>query len=368
MPKIRNLQKIFLAYLLSSFSLVNVCLALPTEEKVKLLFTGDIFLDRTIDKLTQEDNKKNKNNFTYPFSGLSTLSRGNYDAWIGNLECPVTKEQSTQKEKNVHLKFSCKSDYLPGLAKYFDIVSLANNHTDNMKGEAGQSETRENLEKNKIKYFGDFDSSKTLEICKVFFVENKMQTKIPIAFCGFNGVFKLPTENELKVIKDYSKYFITVVYPHQGEEYKFTNNSYQKKVYRQMIDTGADIIIGSHPHVIQNVEKYKGKFIFYSLGNFIFDQLWIKTRKHMTLDTEIVFANYNQEYTDLAKKCLTLSNQDCLDFAGKLKIVKPAFALKFTPIFTYSNLDFITKKEALSEKEYNKRLAEIGFTKASKTQ
>jgi poly-gamma-glutamate synthesis protein (capsule biosynthesis protein) len=59
---------------------------------------------------------------------------------------------------------------------------------------------------------------------------------------------------------------------HWGEEYKTAANSRQEEIGRGLIDNGVDLIIGSHPHVVQNIERYKDKYIFYSLGNFVFDQ------------------------------------------------------------------------------------------------
>jgi len=59
---------------------------------------------------------------------------------------------------------------------------------------------------------------------------------------------------------------------HWGEEYKLINSLAQQGLAHKIIESGADLIIGHHPHVVQNIEKYQGKLIFYSLGNFIFDQ------------------------------------------------------------------------------------------------
>lgn len=300
----------------ASMGIVTIKSAIVATTTLHLLFTGDIFLDRHIDELSQKNNS-----YAYPFTGLKTLEREKYDAWIGNLECPVTDKQSTKKQKETELRFSCKKEYLSELKKYFDIVSLANNHTDNMNGEIGFLETQKHLKDADIKYFGHFDNSKTNEICKVIEIENKDKIKIPIAFCGFNGVFKLPTDSQLNIVKEFSKKHITIILSHQGEEYKFTNNKYQQIIYRKMIDNGADIVIGSHPHVVQNYEIYKGKYIYYSLGNFIFDQSWSKTREHIVVDTTIDVKNYDVKSPN-----------------------KPDFTIKFKIIPTYTNLDFITKK------------------------
>ena len=62
-----------------------------------------------------------------------------------------------------------------------------------------------------------------------------------------------------------------------------------KKIGRLAIDSGADLVIGNHPHVVQGYEKYKDKYIFYALGNFIFDQMWSeKTREGFILETDLV--------------------------------------------------------------------------------
>jgi poly-gamma-glutamate synthesis protein (capsule biosynthesis protein) len=334
-----------------------------TSTAYKLLVVGDIFLDRHIDELTQKDNSKiqkeklNKSLYSYPFQGLNTLEREKYDAWVGNLECPVTEEQSTKFEKSEWLKFSCKKEYLPELAKYFDIVSLANNHTDNMNKEAGLIETRRHLDNAGIKHFGHYDNSRLDELCKVIKIEQSPHpnpppigegsaTSLPsarpnleIAFCGFHGVYKLPTEKELEIIKKYSDKYITIVMPHQGVEYEFTSGTYQKKLYRKMIDNGADVVIGSHPHVIQNVETYRNRKIFYSLGNFIFDQSWAKTREHLVVDMEIIVDNT----------------------ATKNENGKPTFYINYTPIFTSAGADFITRKKNLTQEEYENKLRVINY-------
>ena len=67
---------------------------------------------------------------------------------------------------------------------------------------------------------------------------------------------------------------VVIVYPHWGVEYEFGPSAYQKQLGHLMIDAGADIVIGNHGHWVQSVEIYKGKPIWYGLGNFTFDQTW----------------------------------------------------------------------------------------------
>ena len=80
----------------------------------------------------------------------------------------------------------------------------------------------------------------------------------------------------------------TVVTMHAGIEYTSTPNQAQITFAHTAIDDGADIVIGAHPHWPQTIEKYKGKYIFYSLGNFIFDQGWSQdTSEGLTLKITI---------------------------------------------------------------------------------
>lgn len=331
----------------------------PKKEdvKIKILFSGDVFLGRGVDAKSMASKTSL---FAYPFSKLSSLEPEHYDEWVANLECPITKEQATLFESEEYLRLTCRKEYLPELAKHFTILSLANNHTDNMKGRQGIEETRKNLSSVSIDYFGDYDNSSTHNICKVIYTKS-----IPIAYCGFHGVYKLPTDEELKVVSEFSKYFITIVMPHQGEEYKPKSNSYQKKIYRKLVDNGADLVVGSHPHVIQEVEEYKNKLIVYSLGNFIFDQIASETRRHMSLDAELLIQKYADNYKNL--DCENLDSLSCLDLAKSMQIQKPEHSLRYKPIFTHSDRDMITRKTDLSPEKYYLRLKEVGFTLISES-
>ena len=71
-----------------------------------------------------------------------------------------------------------------------------------------------------------------------------------------------------------SKVDLIIVSMHSGKEYQDSSNTSQQKFARLMIDAGANLVIGHHPHVIQEYEKYKNGHVFYSLGNFVFDQNW----------------------------------------------------------------------------------------------
>ncbi len=93
--------------------------------------------------------------------------------------------------------------------------------------------------------------------------------------------------HSIETIKKQVDYVIVIM--HAGIEYKRTPNSSQIKFAHTAIDYGADMVIGHHPHWIQSIEKYNDKYIFYSLGNFVFDQMWSQeTREGLTLRLSLI--------------------------------------------------------------------------------
>jgi poly-gamma-glutamate synthesis protein (capsule biosynthesis protein) len=99
---------------------------------------------------------------------------------------------------------------------------------------------------------------------------------------------------------------VVVVSFHTGTEYEPYHNATQERIYRAAIDAGADLIVGHHPHVVQDIERYKNKWIVYSLGNFIFDQNWsLATRQGMLLDVVVE----NGSIASLATRSVDISTQ-----------------------------------------------------------
>jgi poly-gamma-glutamate synthesis protein (capsule biosynthesis protein) len=250
--------------------------AKPTEASSTMLFTGNIYWGRAIDAAAKKSEQKE----AYPFSRLNEFHKDDYQAWIAGLECPtVPGVTPTVYEEETLLKFNCSAEYLPEAAKWFDVVTLANNHTDN-QGIEGFAATQAELEKNKIQYFGHYDPRVLDEICEVITVKTKVRydnnttkdASLPVAMCGYHGVFRIPSEEALAVMEAYSKVMPVIALPHMGAEYEPVSDQLRTSLYRSMIDHGADMVLGDHPHWVQNTEAYKGKLIVYSMGNFMFDQ------------------------------------------------------------------------------------------------
>ncbi len=248
----------------------------PVSLSSNMLFTGNIFWGRYINDWSMASPLKT----AYPFSQLSEFHREDYDAWIGGLECPtVPGDTQTSAQQEATLSFNCSPDYLPEFKKWFSIVTLANNHTDN-RGAEGFAETKRQLDAVDIQYFGHYDPYVVDDACEVVALpvtityddQSKQAKKLPIALCGFHGVFKIPPAETIAQIQKYSSYMPVIAMPHMGVEYVAAPDQLKTSTYRAMIDAGADMVLGDHPHWVQTTEAYKGKLIVYSMGNFMFDQ------------------------------------------------------------------------------------------------
>lgn len=140
-----------------------------------------------------------------------------------------------------------------------EVVTLANNHTSDY-GSQGLIDTKNTLKNNKIKY------------CYNSTIAYKKVKGVKVAFIGFSqlaGVSESQVDSAIKEAKK-KKAKIIIMNIHWGEERVYYPTGRQTYLGRYAIRAGADLVLGHHPHVLQGVEKYKGRYIVYSLGNFCF--------------------------------------------------------------------------------------------------
>ncbi len=252
--------------------------SLPLEndflETKTIIFVGDIMLDRAVERLMK------KNSFLYPFEKISQFLKGT-DLTFGNLEGPIVKNPPNFSDDS--LQFAFYPEAIEGLKfANFNLLSLANNHTLNM-GKSGLKQTREFLKKENINFVGD-----PLKCSDEFLFQ-----KDKITFLAFNKTFpsNCPDEEIIETIKSVKKQNpenFLIVSIHWGNEYQVKSSVFQQKLARKIIDAGADLIIGHHPHVVQEIEIYNNKLIFYSLGNFVFDQYFSQqTQQGLAVALEI---------------------------------------------------------------------------------
>ncbi len=248
------------------------------NEKVKIiLLVGDIMLGRGVEDLIKQ------NSIYYPFQKISHFLRG-IDIVFGNLEGPVVNNPPEFPVNS--LKFAFNPEAIKGASWCnFNLFSLANNHTLDM-GKKGLEETKEWLKKYRINFVGDPLSGSSDNLDSSF-------SKDKITFLAFNQIFPFIVKEEeiiktIETVKSLNPDNFLIVSIHWGEEYKLINSPAQQSLAHQIIEAGADLIIGHHPHVVQKIEKYQGKLIFYSLGNFIFDQYFSSaTQQGLAVGLEI---------------------------------------------------------------------------------
>lgn len=311
----------------------------PQPEKLSsnVLFLGNTFWGRYIDDWSMASDLK----YAYPFSRLSEFNRDQYDAWISGLECPtVAGVQMTSAQQEAALQFNCSPSYLPEAAKWFTAFTLANNHTDN-QGAEGFRETQQQLDKNGIQYFGNYDYKAVEDACEVISLpvsvtnDDKTTTKgkLPVAVCAYHGVFGVPPAEAVAEIKKYNPYMPVIAMPHMGVEYKSSPDQIKGDFYRSLIDSGADMVIGDHPHWIQTTESYKGHLIVYSMGNFMFDQ---QDTPEVVRSAGIrVLISSDQSDSDLIKKWLAIGQEcstykdNCLKTAISQNLTKLPLTYKF---------------------------------------
>jgi poly-gamma-glutamate synthesis protein (capsule biosynthesis protein) len=249
----------------------------PKQEEYKpesVLFVGDMMFDRGVEALMQ------KSSFVYPIEIIKDFLK-NFDFVVGNLEGPINESPKYFPDSSLTFSFDKKS--IESLKEgNFSLLSLANNHTLNMERK-GLVETKEILTESNIASTGD----------PVECDSDYVYQKDGITYFGINVTFSSNCSDkeiakQIKDIRFYNPETFLIILIHWGTEYKTVNSKEQEVLAHAMVDAGADLIVGGHPHVVQNIEEYNNKLIFYSLGNFIFDQYFSKdTQEGLGVGMEI---------------------------------------------------------------------------------
>ena len=276
------------------------------SDSISVLNFGDAMFDR----LVKAKMKTGKDPFEY-IKGVEGNFLKGVDFIAANLEGPITENSNCQKKS-----FSFRFD--PAIVELLfqnniELVNLANNHSLDCY-DMGLDDTKKYLDERGIGYFGGGRSSENS-----FIIRSVGEKKI--AFVGIDDTLGMidvnnfyPLIEKLKKENDY-----VVINIHWGNEYNKLPSQAQKNTAHKLIDSGADVIFGHHPHVIEPVEIYKNKPIFYSLGNFIFDQQTKETNEGIGVGA--VLGGEQQSYyifpykiSDTQPKLL--SGKDMLKFCG----------------------------------------------------
>jgi len=346
-----------------------------TEGKNTSVFLagGDIMLSRKV-----AESIRAANNPLLPFGNLTELFNS-VDFSFANLETPIASSPTSGTVGGSSLIFNSPQSNIEPLKKYnFKILNLANNHAFD-QGLKGLEFTNSFLDSLGIQHLG---TGTTLdEAWEPKIVESK---GIKIGFVGAsyasvndggkaknNYVANMQDIERLKIAITSLKSSVDfiVVTMHAGTEYTRKPNRQQIDFAHTAMDTGADMVIGAHPHWVQTIERYCGnqisdikkdtvgacshpKYIFYSLGNFIFDQEWSQETKE-GLALKIQISNFKFQ-NSVAPGAATLN-----DLQGP-KVPAKLDSIELIPIIIEN---FSTPRRATAE-ESKKILDKIGEDKS----
>ncbi len=246
-------------------------------------FVGDVMMGRSVEQIGKQDG------YDRLFENVSYLWNDS-DYVICNLESAVlnTVEKYNQADKEITLYAKSKSIVALKNAG-FNLVSAANDHVRDY-GSKGLRNTINVLNNHNLEYVGigeNIEEAKKYNIKKINGLTVATSSISEITPVGFSatedraGIFSSKSYDDYpEVIREAKKEAdIVIAYIHWGEEYSKIVTDEQRQLARNLVNAGADIVIGSHPHTLQPIEKYNDGIIFYSLGNFIFDQGWTFTNE-----------------------------------------------------------------------------------------
>ena len=267
-----------------------------SEARATFGVVGDIMLSRNVAAKI-----KKANNPLLPFSNMKDVLQAN-DFNFGNLESPFSGKDTFPNTGS--LVFNVPRQNVKGLVENkFKMISLANNHALD-QGAKALAYTRTFLGQNNIKAIGAGSNLDEAWKAEVMAANGIKIGFIAVSYASINDngkttnqlVARLEDTKRLKsaIISARQQSDFVVVSMHAGTEYKYKPNEAQTKFARAAIDLGADMVVGAHPHWVQTIEKYQGKYIFYSLGNFIFDQEWSReTKEGLMLNITLAQAGKN---------------------------------------------------------------------------
>lgn len=322
----------------------------PVSVSSRILATGNVAWGGHLYELAELNTSKSE----YGFSGLGTLSRNEYDAWIGNLNCtPVSKPLYSSM-------YDCPAEYLSEAKRWFTVVALGTPHTNT---EAAQVA----LQPTGVQYVGDANTVNMSNLCDVISLPARFTlgdgsfktARLPLALCSYNITSTVPSEAQYREVEKYAGRLPVWVYASMGDGTALVQTELQKSVYRSFVDMGADVVIGNHPYAVQGAESYKGRLIVYSLGNFMYPgtatdselqkSVSLKVTVSAKLDTNMT------SWSSLAGGC-TEAHDTCMQQAASRGLTKPAYSYDLGIVSTDSASGLTRKTKSEWEEQAQKRL------------
>jgi hypothetical protein len=278
----------------------------PKADALELTFVGDIIFgryreDNNFDPIVDPSKIKAEEPLAGPFAELSSQLAS--DVLVGNLETPVIEVLPQKSPIGSKYRFGAgRSDVAMLAAAGFDVMSLANNHYFDLR-EDGQVQTPKILADEGILPIGGGRTeeplyrveSLTVKGWKVGFIAVTNRINAPVR-AGTPQVPYIELSDMVDtlgplVVQARADHDLVVIAVHWGDEYAEAPSVYHQKAARGLIDAGADLVIGHHPHVLQGIERHGEGLIAYSLGNFLFEHTGAIPRQTGVLRTRWVGAS-----------------------------------------------------------------------------
>ena len=248
---------------------------LSGKDTLTIAFTGDILLDRGVRQQIE------RNGIESIFDARADSVFRCSDMVVGNLECPATTLNTPMMKKFV---FRAEPEWLEALRAHgFTHLNVANNHTVD-QGRRGLVDTWRNVERYGMAAVG-VGNTMAEAAQPVLLAEHPRRVwliaSLQMPLEHFPYLPEAPSVNQesidsmvvrIRALRAEDSTAVILVSLHWGQEHTLEPTPMQRSAARRLIDAGADVLICHHTHTLQTIEQYRGKPIYYSLGNFIFDQ------------------------------------------------------------------------------------------------
>lgn len=309
------------------------------QKTISIIAVGDIQFARNVSVIIKREGG------TAPLA-LVAENLKDADLTIANLESPLSTRGVRLRGKDVVLRGNPQG--IVGMKNAgIDVVTLANNHALDY-GPQALEDTLSLLNQNKIAHAGaGLNSEQALKPARLKVSGNN------ISFLGYSYILPpgfLPNQNKAGVAparpdrqaiakqikEEKEKSDFVICYYHWGLEYQDYPIKAQKSLAHFSIDSGADLVLGSHPHVIQGIELYKGKLIAYSLGDFVFDHYSRKTGEAFILKCEVTSTKGTQNikvipvYLTSSGKPQLVQGYKASTILNRLKTISSPFGTQIT--------------------------------------
>lgn len=277
--------------------------ALSVAPQVTVTFAGDVTLGFHVDEYADTLMAKGVSPdeaFVWGFANVRAVT-SRADLFIVNLECPFT---NTTDKIAKNFNFKARPQQVASLLSAgVDAVSLANNHLMDF-GAAGLFDTISTLDTNGIAHFGAGRSLAAarspailtkngirIALLGYFFLGDRniepreviATNKTPGVAGDFSDLAAMKSMIAQDILAARSRADHVIIFFHWGREGRSQLEPYQQQLGHFAVDQGASAVVGSHPHVLQGIESYKGVTIAYSLGNFVFGGNWDPKDKRTAL-------------------------------------------------------------------------------------